>query len=93
LLRSKGWYVKRIPGTMYLSGMPDLYASHSSYGPRWIEIKVPEQYSFTGAQMDNFPKLAANGTPIWILVAATEEEYQKLFQEANWFQYFMPKLF
>ena len=87
MLRNKGWYVVRIPGGSYLSGMPDLYASHSKYGIRWIEVKQPLQYDFTSAQLDRFPKLSANGTRIWILVAATEAEYQKLFKEPNWVYY------
>lgn len=76
-------------GNMYQSGFPDLYATHSEYGPRWIEVKNPSAYSFTRAQMEHFPKLVANGTRIWILSAATEEEYAKLFKECNWYHYLM----
>jgi len=76
--------VVRIHGSLFQSGLPDLYATHSRYGPRWIEVKQPIDFSFTGAQLDRFPKLSANGTKIWILTAATESEYKKLFLPANW---------
>jgi hypothetical protein len=89
MLRNKGWFVKETHGNMYQSGFPDLYATHSLYGSRWIEIKNPEHYSFTAAQLDDFPKFSANGSRIWILTAATEFEYRKLFQPENWSYYLM----
>ena len=89
MLRIKGWYVMVTHGGMFQSGFPDLYATHSSYGPRWIEVKNPVAFSFTAAQLDCFPKLVANGTRIWILTAATEEEYAKLFKDSNWYYYLL----
>jgi len=83
----RGWFVMQTHGSMYQSGFPDLYATHSKYGARWIEVKNPLAYHFTPAQLDCFPKLSANGTRIWILIAATESEYQKLFGPANWYTY------
>lgn len=89
MLRIKGWHVKKTHGNMYQSGFPDLFCCHSLYGSRWVEIKNPLSYSFTRAQMDEFPKMCANGSGVWVLVAATESEYQKLFKEANWYTYLM----
>ena len=85
LLLRKGWYVVRVPGSKLLSGMPDLFATHSSYGQRLIEIKLPnmEGSRFTPAQLDRFPKLVANGSGVWILTAATEYEYELLFRGSN----------
>ena len=68
-------------------GFPDLYACHRKYGARWIEVKNPENYSFTPAQLETFPMFVAHGAGVWILVAATEEEYQKLFKPCNWYQF------
>jgi hypothetical protein len=79
----------RTHGSMYQSGFPDIYATHSKYGARWIEVKNPEHYTFTNAQLECFPKMSANGTRIWILVAATEGEYRKLFGPENWSSYLM----
>ena len=93
LLRQKGWYVKVMVGGTYMYGIPDLYATHCVYGPRWIEVKNPTRWSFTAAQKVEFPKLQRNGTKIWILVAATEAEYLKLFKEPNMNKYFMQKGF
>lgn len=83
----RGWYVKATHGNMYQKGFPDLFACHTSYGHRWIEVKNPAAYSFTPAQVIEFPKMVANGSGIWILTAATEEEYNKLFKPANWWQF------
>lgn len=89
MLRIKGWYVMVTHGGMFQSGFPDLYATHSKYGARWIEVKNAKAYSFTAAQLECFPKLTANGTRIWVLVGASEEEYAKLFKEANWYYYLL----
>lgn len=86
-LRVRGWHVMETHGNMYQSGFPDLYATHSKYGHRWIEVKNPGKYVFTPAQLEHFPKLAANGSRIWILTAATDSEYKKLFEEHNWWKY------
>ena len=86
-LTLRGWFVKPTHGNMYQSGFPDLYACKRRYGTRWIEVKNPESYKFTPAQMEDFPRLTAEGVGIWILTAATELEYKKLFQPPNWWTY------
>lgn len=88
-LTLRGWLVKRLIGNQYQSGWPDLYATHSTYKGRFIEVKDPDRKGdvFTHAQKEWFPKLAANGTPIWVLVGATEAEYAKLFKPQNWYQF------
>lgn len=84
LLRNKEWYVRQTHGNMFSSGWPDLYAAHLRYGTRWIEVKMPENYAFTAAQLDDFPEFAAKGVGIWIIQRATDEEYSKLFKPPNW---------
>lgn len=93
-LTLRGWYVMETHGNMYQEGFPDIYATHSRYGPRWIEVKLPEMKGskFTNAQLEHFPKLCANGTRIWILTAATEAEYQKLFKRYNFDYYYLLKM-
>ncbi len=88
-LRGKEWVVKSTHGNILQYGFPDLYAAHRCYGPRWIEIKNPLNYSFTKAQLDFFPQLMAAGVGVWVVVADTEEEYRKLFKPANW-MYYLP---
>lgn len=87
MLRCKGWFVIKTHGNEFQSGLPDLYATHSRYGARWIEIKRPKGSKLTPAQLDVFPKLCANGSGVWILVAAGEAEYEKLFRKFNWWTY------
>ena len=89
MLTLYGWYVKPTHGNMYQWGFPDLFACHSSYGQRWIEVKLPNMQGsrFTPAQLESFPKLCANGSGVWILTAATDHEYEKLFEKSNYWQY------
>ena len=93
-LEKRGWVVKPTHGSMFQSGFPDLYATHKLHGGRWIEVKLPEMKGskFTKAQEQTFPAFSQNGTPIWILTAATESEYKKLFQPENWLGYFVRKM-
>lgn len=86
-LRGYDWLVKETHGNLYQSGFPDLYCYHIKYGQRWVEVKNPGKYSFTTAQMEWFPKFSAHQCGIWILTAANEAEYQKLFKPANWYLY------
>jgi len=81
-LESLGWFVKETHGNMYQSGFPDLYAAHRRYGARWIEVKFREQYHFTPAQIETFPKMSAAGVGIWILTSDTETDL--LMGPANW---------
>lgn len=87
MLMLKGWFVLETHGNMYQWGFPDIFTTHSRYGQRWVEVKNPKHYSFTPAQIEIFPKLVANGSGVWILVADSEEEYQKLFKPPNWYWY------
>lgn len=93
MLTRHGWIVKLIHGSMYQSGLPDIYATHKRHGPRWIEVKLPNMDGsrWTKAQLENFPLLSENGTGIWVLTADTDHEYKKLFDKPNWFEYFIMK--
>jgi hypothetical protein len=88
-LREREWYVKSTHGNQFQFGFPDIYSSHEKFGIKWIEVKNPLHFSFTPAQIREFPKMSAAGTGIWILCAATEEEYRRLFKPANWMEWFV----
>lgn len=90
-LRARGWHIERIIGNAFQSGLPDLYAGHKDYGQRWIEVKNESQYEFTRAQQLKFPVLDYYGIGVWVLVAASEKEYDKLFQTPNWKDYWKPR--
>jgi hypothetical protein len=38
---------------------------------------------FTKAQLEWLPIMDANGSPVWVLTAANEHEYKKLFKKSN----------
>ena len=86
-LRTREWLVKPTHGSMFQSGFPDLFATHKRYGMRWVEVKNLKNYRFTPAQLEWFPQIVAHGTGIWILTAATDAEYDKLFKDCNWWQF------
>ena len=86
-LTARDWFVRETHGNMYSNGWPDLYAVHRKHGPRWIEVKNPQAYSFTPAQIKAFPEFTKAGAGIWIMTAASESEYAKLFKGYNWHYY------
>ena len=90
-LRARKWLVEVTQGNLYQKGFPDLYLSHARFGQRWIDVKNPVAYTFTKAQRIKWPNWEQHGVGIWILVAPTEEEYDKIFQPPNWRKYWKPK--
>jgi hypothetical protein len=86
-LRDRGWHIERLIGNALQMGLPDLLVGHPKWGVRFIEVKNSDEYNFTKAQRAKFPILDRYGFGIWILTAATEEEYQKLFSTPNWKDY------
>lgn len=86
-LKIRDWFVQVLHGNLYQFGMPDLFIAKRGFGYRFVEVKNPVKYAFTGAQLETFPKLQAAGVGIWVLTAATEHEYKKLFLPANWYHY------
>src|SRR5437773_2664701 len=87
MLRSEEWFVVRTHASELQIGLPDLLAAHCRYGIRLIEVKNPKSYKFTPGQLECFPKLCSHGAGVWVLIAATKEEYNKLFKSANWWTY------
>jgi hypothetical protein len=87
-LTLRRWYVKVLHGNAFQQGMPDLFICKREFGYRFVECKQPDKYMFTSAQVETFPKLTEAGVGIWVLTAAMEHEYQKLFYKPNWWSYF-----
>jgi hypothetical protein len=86
----RGWYVKRMHGNLYQTGVPDLLCLHKKWGTRWIDVKQPNRYTFTKDQRREWPIWDEFRTGIWILTAATQEQYDLLFQPPNWRNYWKP---
>jgi hypothetical protein len=89
-LKGRGWLVERLLANSFQMGFPDLYAFHKKWSYRWIEVKRPDSYSFTRAQRQKWPTWEEAGLGIWILTAATQEEYNKLFAPPNWRDFWKP---
>lgn len=87
VLRTFGWFVKKMHGNVYMTGMPDLYAARQDKGARWIEVKKPINYSFTPAQQVTFPELMGHGIGIWVLQGYSENDLKKLDEPANLWKY------
>lgn len=87
-LEARGWHVERMIGNAFQTGIPDLFVAHPKWGQRWIDVKRPgNDYSFTKAQRRKWPLWEKAGIGIWILTAATQDEYDRLFQSPNWKSY------
>lgn len=86
-LTLRGWYCKRVHGNAMQSGFPDLFCCHVKYGTRWIETKCPPGHKFMQSQLETFQKFCSNGTGVWVMRAATNDEYLKLFKPPNWWHY------
>ncbi len=89
-LRARGWYVERMLANAYQTGIPDLYCYHPRWRERWVEVKRPDNYSFTRAQKRKWPEWEQAGIQIWILTAATQEQYDLLFRPPNWRKFWRP---
>lgn len=86
-LEDKGWSVLNTHGNKYQQGFPDKYCIHPKYGQRWVELKVKDKHVFTPSQLFWFPVFHACRVGIWIMVEASEGEYEKLFRPPNWYNY------
>ena len=88
-LKIRDWLVMKTHGNKYQAGFPDLYCAHADFGYRWIEVKLPTRGKnpFTKHQMQSFQEFAAKNIGVFVLVAATELEYKKLWQPPNWWTF------
>ena len=90
-LQNRGWLVEVTQGNMFQKGFPDLYIAHKDHGQRWIDVKNPVEYTFTKAQRRKWPIWERHNVGIWILTAATKEEYDKLWKPPNMRHYWKSK--
>jgi hypothetical protein len=86
-LMGEGWQVFVTHGNEYQEGFPDLYCIHAKFGTRWVEVKNPNGYAFTEAQLRVFPQFASCNVGVWVLTSDHKDELAKLFMPANWWAY------
>ncbi len=82
-LEDRNWMVKVVCASLFNYGFPDLLVCHAKYGIKLIEVKVATSFRFTPAQLRDFKEFISHGAPIYILTAANEENYQRLFRKSN----------
>lgn len=76
-------------GNAFQYGVPDILIGHIKHGQRFVEVKNPVKFSFTPAQITEFPLMHAHGIGIWILFSDDDSEIMKLFKPANWFEIYL----
>lgn len=86
-LRERDWLVERMIGNAFQRGIPDLYCFRRDFGERWIDVKAPGKYSFTDQQKKKWPVWDSFGRGIYIITAATQDQYDLLFGPPNWKDY------
>jgi hypothetical protein len=84
-LEADGWYCLTMAGCLFQSGFPDIFVCKKGCGTRWVEVKNPAGYQFTGAQLETFPRMMAEGVGIWILTSETQID--RLNGKPNWTEY------
>jgi len=84
-LRADGWFVLETYGSLYQSGFADLYACKKGFGAKWLEIKNPRGWKWTGRQIEIFPRMWAEGVPIWILTSV--DDIPKIYDKPNLLEY------
>jgi len=89
-LKARGWHVERLFADAFQNGFPDLYCYHKKWHERWIEVKRPDRYTFTLRQRQKWPVWESFGIGIWVLTAATQEQYDLLFKPPNWREFWRP---
>jgi hypothetical protein len=89
-LTARGWHVERMPLNACETGTPGLYCHHQKWGQRWVEVKRPGGSSFTRAQKRKWPVWEAAAIGIWVLTAATQEQFGLLFGPPNWREFLRP---
>jgi len=85
-LQQDGWFVLETHGSLFQHGFPDVYACKRGEGQRWIELKIEGGYRFTGAQLETFPRLMAEGVSIWVATDKTNI-FDIIHNKPNWTEY------
>lgn len=80
-LKAENWFAKWTHGNRYQSGIPDIYAHHRIYGPRWIEVKKPKGSKLEDTQYEVFSAWEARRVGVWVL---TDADLHLLLEPPNW---------
>jgi hypothetical protein len=83
--RECGWYTKKLHGSKYQSGLPDLLLIHKLYGVKFVEMKQPGEPLRSTQKAVFYDMWSIGGAKIWVL--HDEDDYDLLFEEPNWMDY------
>lgn len=89
-MKARGWHVEIMTGNRYQYGIPDLWTWHPDWDFRWIDCKVPKKNSLTPRQCQKWPVWEKKGIGVWIMVEASQDEYDKLFGSPNFRDFWRP---
>ena len=87
ILRYHEWFVMPTHGNAYQQGFPDLFCFHQRYDYKWVEVKLPNNYSFTASQEIYFKEIKK----VWLMQRSSTDEYKRLFSHPNWYMYIKPE--
>ena len=90
MLQARGWHVEIMHGNKYQHGIPDLWIWHAEWDFRWVDCKTPKKNSLTKRQCQKWPVWEKKGIGVWIMVAATQDEYDKLMGPPNFRDFWRP---
>lgn len=89
-LTARGWHVEIMHGNQFQHGIPDLWTWHAQWNFRWIDTKTPKKNSLTKRQCQKWPIWEKKGIGVWIMVEATQAEYDKLMGPPNFRDFWRP---
>ncbi len=84
-MEARGWWIKKIHGSTYQSGLPDLLCIHSVHGTKWIENKV-KKGKLRPSQITTFGEMRAHGCEVYVV--ENYRQYNRIFEKrGNWLEY------
>ena len=85
-LGARGWNVEHTHGNLYQTGFPDLLRCAQTMGHPLDRLQAAQAVIqlHEGRYKQKWPAWEAYGIGIWILTAATQAEYDKLFAVPTW---------
>lgn len=81
-LKDRGWYVKKLHGNKFQSGLPDLLCIHPIYGTLFVEVKTPNRKNqvhggLSPRQVSEFNRMKSHGAKVYVLNSETQVDLLK----------------
>lgn len=82
-MRADGWYVKKMHGSKFQSGLPDVLAGHIKHGTVFIELKIPPN-TLSLRQQAEFRRMAQGGIRVYLIKSIEDYRSGVLLRAPNW---------